>query len=69
MEIITIQPKNKKQLKALEKFLSAFNIPFEKKEKGYDPEFVKKIEEAEKEIKEGKGIRVSKENQKEFLGL
>lgn len=67
MESIIIHPKSKKQREALQNFLEAFNIPFEPSP--YDPEFVAKIKESEQQIKEGKSIKVSKENQKEFLGL
>jgi len=45
MEALTIHPQNRKQLKAIK-------IPFEKKDSPYDPEFVKMIQDAEKE-KEG----------------
>ncbi len=67
MESIIIHPKSKKQREALQNFLEAFNIPFEPSP--YDPEFVAKIKESEQQIKEGKSIKISKENQKEFLGL
>lgn len=67
MESIIIHPKSKKQREALRNFLEAFNIPFEPSP--YDPEFVAKIKESEQQIKEGKSIKISKENQKEFLGL
>lgn len=67
MESIIIHPKNKEQVEAIKKFLKAFEVPFEPSP--YNPEFVSKINESEKQIKEGKSIRVTKENQKEFLGL
>ncbi len=38
-------------------------------EEEYDPEFVKKIKESQKEIKEGKVTRVEKDNFADFLGL
>lgn len=67
METIIIHPKNKEQVDAIKKILKAFDVPFEPSP--YNPEFVAKIKESEKQIKEGKSIRVTKENQKEFLGL
>lgn len=48
METLTIHPKSKEQLDAIKSVLKALKIPFEKKESPYDPEFVKMIQEAEK---------------------
>ena len=48
MEALTIHPKSKEQLDAIKSVLKALKIPFEKKESPYDPEFVKMIQEAEK---------------------
>lgn len=63
MEAITIRPKNKRQLTIIEDFLKKLKIPFEKieDESPYDPEFVKKIMQGDKDIKEGKGRKVSME--------
>jgi flagellar motor component MotA len=48
MEAITIHPKNKEQLEAITSVLKVLKIPFKKEESPYDPEFVKMIQEAEK---------------------
>ena len=47
MEAITIHPQNNEQLEAIKSVLKALKIPFDKKESAYNPEFVKKIQEAE----------------------
>lgn len=49
MEALTVRPQNREQLKAIKTVLKAMKIPFEKKDSPYDPEFVKMIQEAEKE--------------------
>ncbi|MCE5177936.1 MAG: hypothetical protein LLF81_02165 [Porphyromonadaceae bacterium] len=69
MDTIVINPRNKKQAVAIKKILRALDIPFEKPESPYNPEFVEKIRQSEQEIKEGKVTRVTRENQKAFLGL
>jgi hypothetical protein len=48
MEALTIHPKNKEQLQAIKSVLKALKIPFKKEESPYDPEFVKMIQNAEK---------------------
>jgi len=49
MEVLTIRPKNNEQLKAIKAVLKALKIPFEKKESPYDPKFVNKVHQSEKE--------------------
>ena len=44
-------------------------MKFEIAEKPYNPDFVAKIKQSEKEIQEGKTTRVKKEDFKGFLGL
>lgn len=61
MEALTIHPKNNEQLEAIKSVLKALKIPFEKEESPYDPEFVKKIQRAEKN-REGSIILESKED-------
>jgi len=51
MEVLTIHPYNKQQLEAIKAVLKALKIPFKKNESTYHPEFLKKIQEAEKERK------------------
>lgn len=61
MEAITIHPKNKKQVELIEDFLKNLKVPFEKiKDKSpYNPEFVKKILQGDKDLKVGKGRKVT----------
>lgn len=61
MEAITVHPKNKEQLTVIEAFLKNLKVPFEKskKESPYNPEFVKKILQGDKDLKEGKGRKVT----------
>ncbi len=54
METLIVQPKNQKQLAAIEAVLKALNITFEREGNYYDPEFVAKIKKSEKNFKEGK---------------
>ncbi|ANI88922.1 hypothetical protein A9P82_06210 [Arachidicoccus ginsenosidimutans] len=63
METILIHTENQEQSKAVKAFMKALNIKFEtKKEKGYNPEFVRKILEGQKEIEEGRGIKIALED-------
>jgi len=69
METVTIKahPQNSSQLDAIKAFMKALKIKFEvTKDKPYNPEFVNMVLDAEKEIKQGKGHKVSS---KEFDGL
>jgi len=62
MEAILIHPKNKEQLDAIKAFAKAFKIKFETtstENSPYDPEFVKKIQQGDQDLKEGKGRKVS----------
>lgn len=62
METITVHPKNKEQFTVIEAFLKALKVPFEKddiKESPYNPEFVEKILQGDKDMKEGKGKKVT----------
>ena len=73
MESITIYPKNKKQTSLLKSLLEAMNINFDTKEAEKDDtlmskeEFYAKIDEARKEIEEGKGIEYTPELKKELF--
>ena len=50
------------QIEAVKAFMKALKIKFEmSKEKPYNPEFVNMVLEAEKEIKQGKGLKVTSE--------
>lgn len=61
MTTFTIHTEDKEQLNAIKAFMKALKIKFEmdKAEKPYNPEFVKKIEQSRKEIKNGKGIKMN----------
>ena len=55
METILVKPENNEQLKAIIAVLKVLNIDFvSKKEKPYNPDFVKKIQSSRKQAKEGK---------------
>ena len=69
-DVLIVHPSTKEQVTVLEAFLNSLKIKFEySKDKEYDPEFVKKIEESRKQAKEGKITRVEKADLKEFLGI
>lgn len=61
MQSITVHPKDKEQFTVIEAFLKALKIPFEKykNESPYDPEFVQKIMQGDKDVKEGKGKKMT----------
>mgnify|MGYP006308709243 CR=1 FL=1 len=55
--MVKIFPENATQFDAIKAFMKTFRIKFEvEDEKTYNPEFVKMVLEAEKEIEEGKGF-------------
>lgn len=67
---IIAQTEDDSQIEAVKAFMKALKIKFEiSKEKSYNTEFVKKIEKSKQEFKEGKSIRVEKEDLQSFLGL
>jgi hypothetical protein len=57
METLIVQPKNKKQLLAVEAVLQALNVTF-KKEKSYSAEFINEIVKGEEDIRNGRLTRV-----------
>jgi phosphoribosylamine-glycine ligase len=67
---ITAYTEDASQIEAVKAFMKALKIKFEiSKEKPYNPEFVAKIEKSKQEFKDGKSIRVKKEDLQSFLGL
>ena len=51
---------DRNKIKALKQFLKAFDIPFEKEEsKPYKKEFVERVLLADKELEEGKGVKIA----------
>ncbi len=65
MELILKNVK-KKDLPVLKSLAKSLGFEIEKEDKPYNPEFVKEILEAERSIKEGKGIRMTMEELKEL---
>ncbi|UEG54478.1 hypothetical protein LLH06_05815 [Mucilaginibacter daejeonensis] len=59
METLIVQPKTKEQLAALKAVIKALKIDFRSERDGYDPEFVKKIEQGRKDIQDGKGVKIN----------
>jgi len=54
MEILKIHAEDKEQLKTVKTILKALKVPFEASEESpYDPEFVAKIKESERQAKKG----------------
>lgn len=65
MTTLTVRPKNKKELLAIKNVLEAFKVDFETNpdiEAPYNPEFVKRVLLADKEIDEGKGVTIALED-------
>ncbi|WP_318642656.1 DUF2683 family protein [Flavobacterium ardleyense] len=57
---ITAHPENDAQIEAIKSALKDLKIKFEiSNEQQYDPEFVKNILEAEQNIQQGKGLKVT----------
>ena len=67
MEVITLHPKNKKQLSLLKKLAKEMDIAFETKiqvaeEETYNPEFVAKIMRSRKDFEEGRFTAIKTED-------
>lgn len=59
METLIVSPRDAKKLKTIKVLLRALDIDFKsQKEKPYNPEFVKKIKQSEKDIREGRVYRI-----------
>jgi len=69
MEALTIHPKNKEQMEAIKSVLKALKIPFERKESPYDPEFVKMIQNAEKDRNYSTVLKTKEDIEKFFEEL
>ncbi len=69
METLTIHPKNKEQMEAIKSVLKALKIPFERKESPYDPEFVKMIQNAEKDRNYSTVLKTKEDIEKFFEEL
>jgi len=62
METVTIKPKNKKDLKIIVDLARHLKAEVYRQESPYDPEFVAKIKEGEKQFEEGKGVKIDPEH-------
>ena len=65
MDIILKNVK-KKDFPVLKSLAKSLGFEIEKEEKPYNPEFVKEILEGAKEVREGKGIRMTMEELKKL---
>lgn len=68
-EIVIAHPVSNEQIQTIKAFFKALKIKFEVAEKPYNPKFVAKILESEKQIAQGKTKKVKKEDLKHYLGL
>jgi hypothetical protein len=59
METLIVQPDSKEKLDAIKAFMTALKISFQETKSNYNPEFVDKIKQGEKDIKEGKTKKIS----------
>jgi predicted adenine nucleotide alpha hydrolase (AANH) superfamily ATPase len=57
------------QKNVLKAFAKAMKIKFEVAKFQYSSEFIAKIKQSEKEIEQGKTVRIEKEDLSQFLGL
>ena len=62
METVIAHPTNKEQMNAIKAFMKAIKVDFKVEKSYYNAEFVAKIEQSRKEIKEGKGVRIKVED-------
>ena len=70
MTTFTIHTDDKEHLNALKAMLKALKVKFEVSEdKPYNPEFVAKINQSIKQVKEGKTTKLNMEDLDSFLGL
>lgn len=63
MTILTVRPRNKKELSAIKKVLEVLKMDFESNDESpYNPEFVQRVLLAKEEIKQGKGVKIATED-------
>lgn len=61
MTTLTVRPKNKKELLAIKTVLEGFKVSFETSQEEdtlYNAKFVERVLLADKEIDEGKGVKI-----------
>ena len=59
METLIVYPDSKEKLNSIKVFMKALNITFEEAKTPYDPEFVKKIQEGDKDIIAGRTKKIT----------
>ncbi len=59
---IVLKNVKKKDFPVLKSLAKSLGFEIEKEDKPYNPEFVKEILDAEKSIKEGKGVKINLED-------
>jgi hypothetical protein len=70
MTTFTIHTDDKEHLNALKAMLKALKVKFEVSEdKPFNPEFVAKMNQSIKQVKEGKTTKLNMEDLDSFLGL
>lgn len=65
MTTLTVRPKNKKELLAIKTVLEGFKVSFEtsqEEDPSYNAKFVERVLLADKEIDEGKGVKIALED-------
>lgn len=63
MDTLLVKPESEEQMKTVKAILKALNVDFTfKKDKPYDKEFVKKIQESRQQAKEGKTTKIKLED-------
>jgi hypothetical protein len=62
METLILRPKTKEQLAAIKAFVKALKIDFITEKSPYNPDFVKEIEQAKKDVRNGKGVKIAIED-------
>ncbi len=65
MTTLTIRPKNRKELLAIKTVLEGFKVSFEtsqEEDSSYNAKFVERVLLADKEIDEGKGVKIALED-------
>ncbi len=67
--VFILHTDNEEKIRAIHAFLKALNIAYDMNYFTYDPDFVKKIYQSEKELKEGKVLEINKKDIKKLLEL
>ncbi len=67
--VFIVHTDNEEKIKAIRAFFKALDIAYDMNYFSYDPDFVKKIHQSEKELKEGKVLEIHKKDIKKLLEL